>query len=152
MNIKHPDLIAGAALPDELLSRKRLIRRWRHGSDSFFWRQEREGLLRPVCHAGLIRYHWHDVLRFEGGLPPENMSADYLHDLMTDDMVAAVCACAATTILDAARSGRLPARRVGRVWRFVPQEVARWQQARWTRRGAPMNANPRKTGPSPPDE
>jgi hypothetical protein len=131
--------------PDQLLSRARLIQRWQHGSDSFFWRAEAAGRLSPVLHNGLLRYCLHDVLRFEGGLPPEDMTQAYLEDLMTEGQVAAVCDCSAGKVLQEARQGLLKARRIGRAWRFVAAEVVVWQKTRWIRRPRKMNGNPAKS-------
>ena len=151
----HPPAHLGpepTTYPALLLDRASLIRRWQHGSDAFFWRQERAGLLLPVQHDGLLRYRLDDVFRFEGGLPSDDMTAAYAVDLMRPDEVAAVCKSTADYILQAARAGKLPCRKVGRVRRFVPAEVARWQQDRWTARVRRMNAKPHKTKPVAPDE
>jgi hypothetical protein len=138
--------------PALLLDRAALIRRWQHGSDAFFWRQERAGRLLPVRHNGLLRYRLEDVLRFEGGLPPEEMIAAYTVDLMHPLEVATVCICSASYIESLARAGDLPGRRIGRAWRFVPAEVARWQQGSWTACVDQMNAKPHKTKPLTSDE
>lgn len=138
--------------PGQLLSRTRLIQRWRHGSDSFFWREEAAGRLLPVQHEGLLRYRFDDVLRFEGGLPPAGMMAAYGMDLMTERQVATVCDCSPGKILEEARKGRLKARRVGRAWRFVGEEVALWQQNRWTRRARKVNGKSAKTNEKVTDE
>jgi hypothetical protein len=125
----------------DLLDRERLIRRWRRGSDSFFWRMETRGLLLPVRCDGLLRYTWDDVFAFEGGLPPAGLEAEYRQDLLTPAAVAALCDCCEAKILDEARTGRLAVRRIGRTARFVPAEVLRWQQTRWQR------PNRRRWGP-----
>jgi hypothetical protein len=117
----------------ELLDRERLIQRWRCGSDSFFWRMEKKGLLPPLRCDGLLRYTWDDVLAFEGGLPPAGLEVEYRQDLLTPATVAAFCDCCEAKILDEAKSGRLVVRRIGRTARFVPAEVLRWQQTRWQR-------------------
>lgn len=138
--------------PTRLLDRAALIRRWQHGSDAFFWRQEQAGHLHPVRQGGLLRYRWHDVLLFEGGLPPQGSDVDYTADLMRPDQVAAICSCGPDAISKAARKGALPARRIGRATRFVPGEVALWQQKKWSSRKPRMNGKSRKTRPSRPDE
>jgi hypothetical protein len=138
--------------PALLLDRAALIRRWQHGSDAFFWRQERAGRLLPVRHNGLLRYRLEDVFLFEGGLPPEEMIAAYTVDLMHPLQVAVACICSASYIESLARAGDLPGRRIGRAWRFVPVEVARWEQDKWTARAHRMNAKPRKTTPFTSDE
>ncbi len=138
--------------PALLFDRASLIRRWQHGSDAFFWRQERAGRLLPVRHQGLLRYRLEDVLVFEGGLPSADLVAAYAVDLMHPNEVAAVCKCTANYILKTAKAGKLPCRQIGRVQRFVPMEVARWQQDRWTARVRRMNAKPKKTKPVSPDE
>jgi hypothetical protein len=150
---KTPDHKSGAAAsPTALIHRAGLIRRWQHGSDSFFWRQERAGRLLPVQQDGLLRYRWRDVLVFEGGLPTDDRADEYFADLMRADQVAITCTSAPEFILNAARKGTLPARRVGQAWRFVPGEIARWQQESWAARTRRMNGTSHKTGPSPPDE
>ena len=150
---KSPDHKTGAVLPlTTLIDRAGLIRRWQHGSDSFFWRQEQAGRLLPVKQDGLLRYRWCDVLVFEGGLPPADWAGEYSADLMRPDQVAATCTCAPEFILNAARKGTLPARRIGQAWRFVPGEVARWHQESWAARTHRMKGITSKTGPSPPDE
>ena len=109
-----------------LLGRARLRQRWRHGSDAFFWRAQRDGLLVPRRDGGRIGYAEGDVFVFEGGLPPPGMWAAYRADLMTPEEVAARCPLGREAILARARRGALPARRIGTAWRFVPAEVARW--------------------------
>ncbi len=138
--------------PALLFDRVSLIRRWQHGSDAFFWRQERAGLLLPVQHDGLLRYRLEDVFLFEGGAPSAGLAADYMVDLMHPDEVAIVCKCTAAYIEQTAKAGKLPCRQIGRVQRFVPAEVARWQQDRWTARVRRMNAKPKKTKPVSPNE
>ncbi|WP_299821427.1 helix-turn-helix domain-containing protein [uncultured Jannaschia sp.] len=125
---KAPD----AAL--ELLDRERLIRRWQCGSDSFFWRAEEAGLLLPRHIRGLLRYAWPDVFAFEGGPPPPGLEETYQRDLLTAAQVARLCACSEATIRDEVRAGRLAVRRIGRVSRFVPAEVRRWQERPTQRR------------------
>ena len=109
-----------------LLSRRRLRQRWRHGSDAFFWRAQRDGLLVPRRDGRRVGYAEDDVFAFEGGPPPPGMLEAYRADLVTPEEVAALCPLGREAILDRARRGELPARRVGHVWRFVPAEVARW--------------------------
>lgn len=117
----------------ELLTRARLIQRWQHGSGPFFWRAERSGRLVPMRFDGLLRYSWADVLKFEGGPPPQDMEVAYRQDLLTEEQVATFCSCGVGKILAKAASGDLPARRIGRAVRFVPAEVARWQATCWSR-------------------
>jgi excisionase family DNA binding protein len=150
----HPqaNLEPEAARPALLLNRAALIKRWQHGSDAFFWREERAGRLLPVRHEGLLRYRLEDVLFFEGGLPNDEMAAAYAADLMHPDEVADVCKCTADYILKTAKAGKLPCRRIGRARRFVPAEVARWQQDRWATRVRRMNAKPKKKTPFTSDE
>jgi excisionase family DNA binding protein len=116
----------------DLVSRARLIRRWRHGSAAFLWRAGERGLLRPVRDGAILRYRWTDVFIFEGGLPPPGMTAAYTEDLWTENEVAALCHCTVGTIRRRAKQGCLPFRRVGRVIRFVPAEVGDWL-GRWVR-------------------
>ncbi|WP_394155963.1 hypothetical protein [Loktanella salsilacus] len=150
---KYPDQACDVPLiPSLLLDRAALIKRWQHGSDAFFWRQERAGRLLPVRHDGLLRYRFEDVLRFEGGLPSEEMVAAYTVDLMHPLEVASVCICSASYIESLARVGHLAGRRIGRAWRFVPAEVALWQQNKFAVRAGRMNAKPRKTTPFTSDE
>jgi hypothetical protein len=128
MSRNAPATCPRSAEPGELrlLGRGRLRQRWRHGSDAFFWRAQRDGLLVPMRDGGRIGYAEEDVFMFEGGLPPQGMWAAYCADLMTPEEVAARCPLGREAILARARSGALPARRIGNVWRFVPAEVARW--------------------------
>jgi predicted DNA-binding transcriptional regulator AlpA len=121
----------------ELLDRERLIRRWRCGSDSFFWRAEAKGLLMPRRLDGLLRYAWPDIFAFEGGQPPEGFEAEYRHNLLTATEVAAFCGCSETKVVREAKAGQLAVRRIGRALRFVPAEVGRWQKARWRYRNQP---------------
>lgn len=114
-----------------LLVRDNLIRRWRHGSDSFFWRAEADGLLVPVRRGRSVYYRWPDVFRFEGGLPPEGWEEAYRADLLLPEEVAERISRRRDWVLDAVKSGELPGRRVGSQVRFVPAEVARWLEG-WT--------------------
>lgn len=123
----------------QLLTRERLRQRWQHGSDSFFWRAETDGLLLPVIYDGLVRYRWEDVFRFEGGLPPNERLDAYGQDLLTENEVAALFHCSPEVVLRAAKTGSLPCRRVGRAYRFVPVEVEHWNRIRWTRRKRNVN-------------
>lgn len=125
--------------PVLFLDRAGLITRWQHGSDAFFWRQERAGRLVPVRHDGMLRYRLNDVLRFEGGLPGADMATAYAVDLMRPEQVAAICNCTPAYIMRNARAGKLPCRRIGRARRFVPAEIARWQQRQWTARPRRVN-------------
>lgn len=118
----------------ELLTRERLIRRWQHGSDSFFWRMEKAGQLVPKHWDGLLRYAWPEVFAFEGGVPPDDLTLAYRQDLLTEHQVAAFCVCSPGKVITEAKAGRLPCRRIGRAYRFVPAEVERWQRRRWRRR------------------
>jgi predicted DNA-binding transcriptional regulator AlpA len=119
----------------ELLDRERLIRRWKCGSDAFFWRMEKKGLLLPRRCDGLLRYAWDDVLAFEGGPPPAGLEVEYRQDLLTPTEVAAFCGCSEDKILKEVKAGRLAVRGIGRAARFVPDEVRRWQQVRWQQAG-----------------
>ena len=152
MNTQRDDKIKLDLSPIPLLNRAALIRRWQHGSDAFFWRQERAGRLHPVLHGGLLRYSWHDVFVFEGGLPSAQSDVDYFADLMLPEEVAKICNCAPDFIMKAARNGILPARRIGRASRFVPGEVALWQRRTWSARTARMNEESTKTTPFSSDE
>ena len=49
-----------------LLDRPFLIRRWQHGSDAFFWRQEKRGRLCSVSDGTKRRYAWDAVFAFAG--------------------------------------------------------------------------------------
>ena len=135
--MKHdqPTALRGAEDGDEmeLLTRELLITRWRCGSDAFFWRAERAGRLIPYRSDGLTRYAWTDVFLFEGGLPPAGLEQTYRRDLLTDGKVASLCACSRERILEKARTGELATRRIGRKYRFVAAEVARWQATSWSR-------------------
>jgi excisionase family DNA binding protein len=118
--------ISAVPLEDELLNRKRLICRWRHGSDPFFWRAEADGLLVPVRRGRRVGYRWHDVFMFEGGLPPDGFEQLYRADLLLPEEVAGRIGRSRDWVLETARSGELPSRRVGLQHRFVPAEVAQW--------------------------
>jgi hypothetical protein len=80
------------------------------------------------------------------------MATDYVADLMHPEQVAVICNCAPGFILKSARNGTLCARRIGRVWRFVPGEVALWQKKKWAARACQMNGNPQKTNSISTDE
>ena len=126
-NTKQPDpdpLPAG----DALVSRARLIQRWRHGSDPFFWRMEADGLLLPVRRGRRALYRVADVFVFEGDLPPDGREVAYRVDLMLPEEVGTLISRSRNWVLDRARSGELPCRRVGAQVRFVPAEVARWME------------------------
>ena len=107
------------ALAGGLVSRARLKRRWKCGSDSSFWRAEADGLLVPRRRNGRVRYTWADVWAYEGGQPPEGMAAAYRADLLTPAVVAVMA------------DSEIPVRRVGSKWRFVPAEIARWLDHGW---------------------
>jgi len=115
-----------------LVSRARLVRRWKWGSDSSFWRAEADGLLVPRRRNGRTRYAWRDVWDFEGGQPPAGMDAAYRADLLTPEAVAALADLRPAKITELARRGEIPARRIGATWRFVPAEVARWLDRGWS--------------------
>lgn len=136
----------------QLLTRERLIRRWQHGSDSFFWRAETDGLLIPVIYDGLLRYRWEDVFQLEGGLPDADQLAAYAENLLTETEVAALFHCSTDVVFRAAKTGSLPCRRVGRAYRFVPLEVENWNRTRWTRRKRNVNVKPKKNSPKTADE
>lgn len=135
MRQDHPPTTDVSHVDLELLDRERLIRRWRCGSHSFFWRLETKGLLLPRRCDGLLRYAWADVLTFEGGPSPAGLEAEYRQDLLTPTTVAAFCDCSEAKIIDEVKTGRLAVRRIGRATRFVPAEVHRWQQERWEQAG-----------------
>lgn len=126
-NPRQPD---AALLPtgNGLVSRRRLIQRWRHGSDPFFWRAATDGLLSPVRRGRSVLYRVEDVFAFEGGQPPAGQDAAYRADLMLPDEVGTQVSRGRDWVLDLARSGELPCRRVGSQVRFVPSEVARWRE------------------------
>ncbi|MGR3504417.1 MAG: hypothetical protein ACU0B7_00930 [Paracoccaceae bacterium] len=136
----------------QLLTRERLIERWQHGSDSFFWRAEKDGLLIPVIYDGLLRYRWHDVFQLEGGLPDADHLAAYAENLLTETEVAALFHCSTDVVFRAARTGSLPCRRVGRAYRFVPLDVEHWNRVRWTRRKRKVNGDSQKNSPDIADE
>ena len=138
--------------PEPLFDRAHLIRRWQHGSGTFFWRAERAGRLRPVRNNRLLRYRWHDVLLFEGGLPPAELAEAYTADLMHPTQVAKVCCCKTSFLQAAVLKGTLPVRTIGRAPRFVPAEVALWQQREWPVRKLRMNEQSSKTSPFKPKE
>ena len=117
-----------------LLDRPRLIRRWQHGSDAFFWRHEKRGALIARGDDAKVRYRWKDVFEFEGGQPPDGMAEAYACDLLTERQVAGLFSVAPSFVLNAARRKELPARRIGRAYRFVPAEVAAWQARRFVNR------------------
>ncbi len=118
----------------DLFDRARLIQRWQHGSDSFFYRHERRGQLSAVTDGTKVRYRREDIYAFEGGQPPDGMKAAYAEDLLTEVQVAQLCSVAPTYILTAARRGELPARRIGSAYRFVSTEVEVWQKKRFLNR------------------
>lgn len=130
-NLTHAAEVSDAAL--ELVNRDRLIRRWRWGSASFFWRAQMDGRLVPRTCDGLLRYAWPDVFAFEGGPPRPGFEAAYRRDLLTVAEVAALCSCSQAKILNEVKSGRLPVRRIGRTSRFVGAEVEHWQHRHWRR-------------------
>ena len=112
-----------------LLSRKDLLRRWNAGSDSFFQRAERDGLLVAGRNGNRTGYAWADIWAFEGGMPPLGLEEAYRQDLLSAEDVSAMCPLGPETILKRAREGSLPFRRIGRTTRFVPFEVTRWLEA-----------------------
>ena len=132
-----------AFIPD-LLDRSYLIRRWQHGSEAFFWRHEKRGLLSPVSDGCKLRYTWSAVFDFEGGQPPAGMLEAYKSDLLSERQAARLCSVKPSYILTAARAGNLPTRRIGRAFRFVPAEVEAWQNRRFVNRKSLKNT--RKTG------
>ncbi|MFG6531572.1 MULTISPECIES: hypothetical protein [unclassified Sulfitobacter] len=117
-----------------LLDRSFLIRRWQHGSDPFFWRYEKLGRLSSVSDGTKQRYTWDAVFKFEGGLPPEGLRAEYQSHLLTEYQTAGLCSVKPSYILSAARCGDLPCRRIGRAYRFVPIEIEAWQRKRFVNR------------------
>lgn len=128
---KNTKQLDPAPLPagDALVCRARLIRRWRHGSDSFFWRAEADGLLLPVRRGRSVLYRVADVFAFEGGPPPEGLEPAYRADLMLPEEVGAQVSRSRDWVVGRANSGELPCRRVGSQVRFVPAEVARWMES-----------------------
>ncbi|MDV7141757.1 hypothetical protein R3X27_03580 [Tropicimonas sp. TH_r6] len=126
-----PTNIVLAKPEHELLSRQRLFNRWQKGSDAFFWRAERDGLLPGYREGRLIGYRWPDVFDFEGGQPPEGLEGAYREDLYTVDDVVALTPYCRDTIIGRAKAGALPFRRVGKDYLFVPEEVLRWLR-RWS--------------------
>lgn len=118
----------------DLFDRARLIQRWHHGSESFFFRHERSGRLKAVSDGTKIRYRRDDVYDFEGGQPPAGMEAAYAEDLLTEFQVARLCSVKPSYVLTAARRGELLARRIGSAYRFVPAEVGAWQKRRFLNR------------------
>lgn len=117
--------------PEQLLGPRDLFQRWKCGSPSTLWRAEVDGFLIPRRHGALRGYAWEDVWIFEGGLPPDGRETEYRAPLMAPEEVARLCPLAPSTILSKARSGQIPHRRIGRSYRFVPAEVARWLEG-WT--------------------
>ncbi|RKF12400.1 DNA-binding protein [Roseovarius spongiae] len=117
-----------------LIDRERLIRRWQHGSDSFFWRHEASGALRALSDGIKVRYRLSDIFAFEGGQPPDDLIGEYASDLLTEVQAARLCAVRPSYILAAARSGDLPVRRIGRAFRFVPAELEAWRARRFVNR------------------
>ena len=104
-------------------------RRCRHGSNPFFWRAAADGLLLPVRRGRSVLYRLAEVFAFEGGPPLAGWDAAYRVDLMLPEEVGAQVARGRDWVLDRARSGELPCRRVGSQVRFQPAEVARWQES-----------------------
>lgn len=125
---KRPELPADLRAC-ELLSRERLIERWGCGSDSTFHRAERDGLLVPRRDGTRAGYAWPDVFAFEGGQPPDGMEDDYREDLLTEEGVASLCIYKPDTIIQKARRGEIPHRRIGRFYRFVRAEVLLWLES-----------------------
>jgi len=111
---------------EDRLDRQRLIKRWRHGSHSFFWRAEADNLLRPVRRGRAVFYTWPAVFDFEGGQPRAEWREAYKADLLLPEEVGARIGRSRNWVLDAANAGDLPARRIGLQTRFVPLEVTRW--------------------------
>lgn len=127
------------ATPD-LLDREFLRNRWHGASDGFFWRQQQRGALVPVSDGTKLRYHWHDVFKFEGGLPPEGMVGAYQADLVTEEQVARRCSVTPSYVRNAAKTGSLPCRRVGRAYLYVPVEVETWRARRFVNRKSLKNS------------
>ena len=116
---------------EQLLGPRDLFRRWRCGSPSTLWRAEADGVLIPRRHGALRGYRWSDIWQFEGGQPPVGREAFYRQHLLTPLEVASLCPLAPATIIAKARDGRIPHRRIGRTYRFVPAEIRAWLSA-WT--------------------
>ena len=140
------DCLSAPADPPELLDRKRLAQRWQCGSEAFFWRHEASGALCARSDGTKVRYAWEDIWAFEGGVPPDDLRAEYQCDLLTEAQAARLCWVEPSYILTAARSGDLPTRRVGRAYRFVPAEIQAWHARRF------MNRKSWKTRRKPRDE
>lgn len=122
-----PDRPIPAALQvEERVSREALIERWGCGSDSTFYRAERDGHLIPGRDGQRTGYRWPDVFAFEGGQPPAGMESAYREKLLTPEEVAERTPYTPETIIEKAKRGEIPYRRIGRTYRFVPAEVARW--------------------------
>ena len=117
-----------------LLDRERLVRRWQHGSDAFFWRHQQSGALQAVSDGTKVRYRLSDIFEFEGGQPPKGLFEAYKSDLLTETQAASLSSVKPSCILTAARQGELPARRIGRAFRFVPAELDAWQKRRFVNR------------------
>ena len=131
--MRHTNIILPrvADAPLEFLTREQLIRRWKTGSASFFYRAESRDLLVPRRCGGLLRYAWDDIFTFEGGPPPVGLEAEYRADLLTATQIGAFCGCSEGRVLADVKAGWLAHRRIGRFVRFVPAEVRLWQQNRW---------------------
>ena len=138
MTLNNHSKQSGQATP-ALLDRSRLVQRWQHGSDTFFWRQEKRGALVALSDGAKVRYRWEDVFAFEGGQPPEGLAEAYTSDLLTERQAAALCSVKPSFILAAARKGELPARRIGRAFRFVPALEFCWHKRRFVNRKSPKN-------------
>ena len=61
--MRHTNIVLPrvADAPLEFLTREQLIRRWKTGSASFFYRAESRDLLVPRRCGGLLRYAWDDI-------------------------------------------------------------------------------------------
>ncbi|MGG7646390.1 helix-turn-helix domain-containing protein [Rhodovulum sp. YNF3179] len=110
-----------------LWSRAELRARWKKDvRDSFFYRAQLDGRLPARRRGRTVGYAEQDVFAFEGGPPPEGLEEAYRAALMRPEDVAALCPYQSDTIIAKARAGELPCRRIGRDYRFVSAEVARW--------------------------
>ncbi|WP_407496477.1 helix-turn-helix domain-containing protein [Pseudooceanicola sp. MF1-13] len=123
-----------------LVDRKMLMQRWRCGSDATFWRHAKTGKLRAVTDGRHVRYAREDVYAFEGGQPPAGMEDAYAADLITAAEAARHCSVKRSTIVNAARSGSLSTRRIGKTYRFVFAEVEAWQKRRFVNRKSLKNS------------
>lgn len=103
-------------------------------------RHERRGNLTALTDGRKVRYAWPDIFAFEGGQPPAGQAEAYQADLLTEDQAARLCSVKPGYVIAAAKKGDLPARRVGRAYRFVPAEVEAWHKRRFVNRKRRKNS------------